>query len=57
VVQIDDTPEGKVMLAELTKEGASGTLGSPLRLLVAYVQRCASVAEVVARCQQLLRGR
>jgi len=58
VVQIDlDTAEGKVALAELTKEGAPGTAGSPLRVFVAYVQGCASVADLVARCRQLLQGR
>jgi len=51
VVRIDlDTAEGKAALAELTKEGSPGTPGSPLRVFVAYVQGCASVAEVVARC-------
>lgn len=58
VVQIDlDTAEGKAALVELTKERTPGALGTSLRLFVAYAQRCASVAEVVARCQQLLRGR
>ena len=58
VVQIDlDTAEGKGALAELMKEGTPGTLGSPLRLLVTHIHGCASVAEVVARCQQLLQGR
>ena len=58
VVRIDlDTAEGKAALAELTKEGSPGTPGSPLRVFVAYVQGCASVAEVVARGRQLLQGR
>ena len=58
VVQIDlETAAGKAALAELTKEGALGQAGSPLRGLVAHVQGCASVAEVVARCQQLLQSR
>ena len=57
VVQIDlDTAEGKAALAELTKEGTPGPAGSPLRVLVAYVQGCAWVAEVVARCRHLLPG-
>jgi len=46
VVQIDlDTAEGKAALVELTKEGTPGPPGSPLRVFVGYVQRCASVAE------------
>jgi len=58
VVQIDlDTTEGKAALAELTKEGTLGQAGSPLRVLVAYVQGSAPVAEVVARCRRLLQGR
>jgi hypothetical protein len=58
VVRIDlDAAEGKAVLAELTKEGSPGTPGSPRRVFVAYVQGCASVAEVVARCRQLLQGR
>jgi hypothetical protein len=52
VVQIDlDTAEGKAAFVKLTKGGT--TLGPPIRLFVAYVQVCASVAEVIARCQQL----
>jgi hypothetical protein len=55
VVQIDlDTAEGKAALAELAKEGPPG---SPLRVFIAYVQRCASVAEVIARCRQLVQDR
>jgi hypothetical protein len=58
VVQIDlDTAEGKAALADLTKDGTPGTPGSPLRVFVAHVQGCASVAEVVARCRQLLQRR
>ena len=58
VVQIDlDTAEGEAALAELTKGGATGTAGSPLRAFVAYVQGSASVADLVARCRQLLQGR
>jgi len=53
VVQINlDTAEGQAALAELTRE--KGTPGSPLRLFVEYVQGCASVAEVVARCRPLV---
>jgi hypothetical protein len=56
VVQINlDTAEGQAALAELTRE--KGTPGSPLRVFVEYVQGCASVAEVVARCRQLVQGR
>lgn len=55
VVQIKlDTAEGKWALAELTKAGPPG---SPLRAFVEYVQACASVAEVVARCRQLVPDR
>ncbi len=58
VARIDlDTPEGKAALAELMKEAPPGAAGSPLRAFVAYVQGCASVAEVVARCRELLQGR
>lgn len=58
VVQIDlDTAEGKAVLAELAKEGPPGATDSPLRLFISCVQGCASVAEVVARCRQLLQGR
>ncbi len=58
VARIDlDTAEGKAALAELMKEGAPGVPGSPLRAFVAYVQGCASVAEVVARCRELLQSR
>ena len=58
VVTIDlDTAEGQAALAELTKDRGTGTAGSPLRALVAYVQECASVADLVAHCQQLLRAR
>ena len=57
VVRIDlDTTEGKAALAELTKDGGPSMAGSPLRFFVAYVQGCASVAELVARCRQLLEG-
>jgi hypothetical protein len=50
VARIDlDTPEGIAALAELMKEAPPGAAGSPLRAFVAYVQGCASVAEVVAR--------
>jgi hypothetical protein len=52
VVQIDfDTPEGKAALVKLTRRGTA--LGPPMRLFVAYVQVCASVADVIARCQEL----
>ena len=58
VVRIDlDTAEGKAALAELTKAGSPGTAGSPLRVFIAYVQGCASVADLVTRCGQLLQGR
>ena len=58
VVKIDlDSAEGMAALAELTKEGTPGTPGSPLRVFVAYVQKCASVSEVIARCRHLLQGR
>ena len=58
VAQIDlDTAEGKAALAELTKAGTPGAPGSPLRVFVAYVQGCRSVAEVVTRSRQLLQGR
>lgn len=58
VVQIDlETAEGKAVLAGLVKEGPPGETGSPLRLFVSCVQRCASVADVVARCRQLQQGR
>ena len=58
VVQIAlDTAEGKAALAKLTKEGTAVTPGPLLHVFVAYVQGCASVADVVARCQQLLQGR
>lgn len=58
VVRIDlDSVEGKAALAALTQEGAPGTPGPPLRIFVAYVQSCASVAEVAARCRALLEGR
>lgn len=57
VVQIDlDPAEGKAALAAPTKEGSPGTPGSPLHVFVAYVQRCGSVAEVVARCRLLQAG-
>ena len=56
VVQINlDTAEGQAALAELTR--AKGTPESPLRVFVDYVQGCASVADVVARCRQLVQGR
>jgi hypothetical protein len=48
-----DTPEGQAALAEVTKAGALGASGAPLRAFVTYVQGCASVAEVVALCRQL----
>jgi hypothetical protein len=48
-----DAAEGKAVFAELTKAETLGASGSPLRAFVAYVQGCASVAEVVARCRQL----
>ena len=58
VVQIAlDTAEGKAALASLTKERTAVTPGPLLQVFVAYVQGCASVADVVARCQQLLQGR
>ena len=58
VVQIAlDTAEGKAALAKLTKAGTAVTPGPLLHVFVAYVQGCASVADVVARCQQLLRDR
>ena len=58
VVQIAlDTAEGKAALAKLTKEGTAVTPGPLLHVFVAYVQGCASVADVVARCRQLLQGR
>lgn len=58
VVRIDlDTAEGKAALAALTKGSAPGAPGSPLRAFVAYVQGCASIAEVVARCRELRQGR
>ena len=58
VVQIDlDTAEGKAALAKLTKEGTAVTPDPVLHVFVAYVQGCASVADVVARCRQLLQGR
>jgi hypothetical protein len=57
VVQIDlDTAEGKAALIKLTKGGTPGTPGPPIRLFIAYVQACASVADVIARCQQLQAG-
>lgn len=52
-----DAPEGKAVLAELTKAETLGAFGSPLLAFVAYVQGCASIAEVVARCRELLQGR
>jgi len=48
-----DAPEGKAVLAELTKAETLGAPGSLLHAFVTYVQACASVAEVVARCRQL----
>lgn len=58
MVQIDlDTAEGNAALAKLTKEGSAVMPGPLLRFFVAYVQGCASVAEVVARCRQLIQGR
>jgi hypothetical protein len=58
IVRIDlDTAEGKAALAELTKEGPPGTPRPPLLVFVAYLQGCASVAEVVARCLRLRQGR
>ena len=58
VVRIDlDTTEGKAALAELVKEGTPGAPESPLRAFAACAQKCASVAELVARCGELLQGR
>jgi hypothetical protein len=58
VVLIDlGTTEGKIALAELTKEATPGPAGSPLHVLVGYIQGCGSVAEVVAHCRQLLQDR
>ena len=59
VVQIAlDTAEGKAALAELTVGGDGWSRRAPSsHAFVAYVQGCASVADVVARCRQLLQGR
>jgi hypothetical protein len=58
VVQLDlDTAGGKAALADLTMVALAGAPMPPLRAFVAYIQDCGSVAEVVARCNELLRGR
>ena len=56
VVEIDlDTLYGSAALAELTSEGILGLPRSPIQGLVAYVQACRSLAEVVALCNRLMQ--
>jgi hypothetical protein len=58
VVTVDlESAEGKAAFAQLAKDGPPGAVGSPLRAFVAYIQKCATVDELVARCRQLLQGR
>jgi hypothetical protein len=48
-----DSVEGQAMLAAITAERTSSARGPHLRAFVAALEGCRSVADTVARCQQL----
>ena len=50
-----ETVEGRRVLARLG-ETQSVTLASPLRALVAHIQDCVSIDQVVAACRHLVRS-
>jgi hypothetical protein len=49
-----DSPEGKTILAHLTRDASPGTVeATPLGAMVDYVKGCPSVADVKTRCAAL----
>lgn len=50
-----DSPEGKAALAQLTRDAQPGSVeATPLRAFVEHLKRCASAADVKARCASLM---
>jgi hypothetical protein len=49
-----DSPQGKAILADLTRSAAPGTAdATPLGAFVNYVKTCRSIADVKVRCSAL----
>jgi hypothetical protein len=52
-----DTPEGKAVLARLTKGApAESALATPLGAFVEYLKDCKSVSELKTKCEALVAG-
>jgi hypothetical protein len=52
-----DSPEGKAILATLTRSATPGTAdATPLGAFVNYVKDCRSIAEIKAKCASITAG-